>query len=401
MDGESRKGLRVMDSLILALNAGSSSLKFGLFEAGTLNRRAAGGFENVHGTPRLTVKDENATLLVDRSMSQEKPPVETLLGELLKYIDPWLSRKPLMAVGHRIVHGGGRFVAPVGISESVLRELDALVPIAPLHQPACLEPVRALRRSHPTLLQVGCFDTAFHHALAPPASRYALPRELEASGIRRYGFHGLSYEFIAKRLEGISPEAFGKRSVVAHLGSGCSLCAMREGKSMDTSMGFTALDGLMMATRSGAIDPGIILYLQQVRGMTVKEVEDILYHRSGLLGVSGLSGDVRDLLADGHPHAAEAIDLFTFRIAREIAAMANTLQGLEALVFTGGIGEHAWQIRAAVCDRLHWLGVRLDRTANRSGKEQIADRRSVVDIHVMATDEELTIARQVASLLPA
>jgi acetate kinase len=399
-NGEGRKGLQVMEGLILALNAGSSSLKFGLFETGTLRRSASGGFADVHGTPRFTIKNENAALVVDRLMSQEKPPVETLLDELFKCLDPWLSEKPLVAVGHRIVHGGSRFVAPIGISELVLRELDALVPMAPLHQPACLEPVRALMRSHPALPQVGCFDTAFHHALTPPVSRYALPREFEESGIRRYGFHGLSYEFVAKRLGEISPEAVGKRTVVAHLGSGCSLCAMREGKSMDTSMGFTALDGLMMATRSGAIDPGIILYLQQVRGMTVKELEGVLYHRSGLLGVSGLSGDVRDLLDDGHPHAAEAIDLFTFRIAREIAAMANTLQGLDVLVFTGGIGEHAWQIREAVCDRLLWLGVGLDKTANHAGKEQIANRRSAVDIHVIATDEELTIARQMASVIP-
>lgn len=307
---------------------------------------------------------------------------------------------PLAAVGHRIVHGGSRFVAPVNLSEAVVRDLDALTPIAPLHQPACcLEPVQVLMRSHPGLPQVGCFDTAFHHTLTPPASRYALPRAFEEQGIRRYGFHGLSYEFIAGRLREISPETFGKRTVVAHLGSGCSLCAMREGKSLDTTMGFTALDGLMMATRPGAIDPGVILYLQHVRGMSAKEVEDVLYHRSGLLGVSGLSGDVRDLLASGHPHAAEALDLFIFRIAREIAAMANTLQGLDVLVFTGGIGEHAWQVRETVCERLRWLGVKLDRSANRSGKERIADRQSVVEIHVIATDEELTIARQVSRII--
>lgn len=389
-----------MADSILALNAGSSSLKFGLFEAGTLRRALSGGFEDVHGTPRLIAKDENGALVADRSVLQEKPQVETLLDELFYYLDPWLAEMPLVAVGHRIVHGGSQFVAPVRLSEEILRKLDALTPIAPLHQPACLEPVRVLSRSHFGLPQVGCFDTAFHHTLAPPASRYALPREFEEHGIRRYGFHGLSYEFIAGRLREISLKAFGKRTVVAHLGSGCSLCAMREGKSLDTSMGFTALDGLMMATRPGAIDPGIILYLQQVRGMTAKEVEDVLYHRSGLLGVSGLSGDVRELLASEHPSAAEALDLFTFRIAREIAAMANTLQGLEVLVFTGGIGEHAWQIRAAVCERLRWLGVELDGASNRSGKERIAGRQGTVEIYVIATDEELTIARQVSAIIP-
>jgi acetate kinase len=388
-----------MAGLILALNAGSSSLKFGLFEAGTLRRMVSGGFEGVHGTPRLAAKDENGELVADRSIRQKKPPVEALLGELFDCLETRLADRPLAAVGHRIVHGGGRFVAPIGLSEAVVRELDALTPMAPLHQPACLEPVHALMRSHPGLPQVGCFDTAFHHTLAPPASRYALPRAFEEQGIRRYGFHGLSYEFIAGRLRETSPENFGKRTVVAHLGSGCSLCAMRKGKSLDTTMGFTALDGLMMATRPGAMDPGIILYLQQVRGMSAKEVEGVLYHRSGLLGVSGSSGDVRDLLASEHSQAAEALDLFTFRIAREVAAIANTLQGLEVLVFTGGIGEHAWQIREAICERLRWLGVKLDKDANRSGKERIADRQSVVEIHVIATDEELTIARQVSTVI--
>ena len=384
---------------ILTLNAGSSSLKFGLFESGTLRRMVSGGFDGVHDMPRLAAKDGNGAPVVDRSVLQKKPPVETLLRELFGCLEPWLADRPLAAVGHRIVHGGSGFVAPVSLSEAVVRELDALTPIAPLHQPACLEPVRVLMRLHPDLPQVGCFDTAFHHTLAPPVSRYALPREFEEQGIRRYGFHGLSYEFIAGRLREISPETFSKRIVVAHLGSGCSLCAMREEKSLDTTMGFTALDGLMMATRPGAIDPGIVLYLQQVRSMSVKEVEHLLYHRSGLLGVSGLSGDVRDLLASEHPNAAEALDLFTFRIAREIAAMANTLQGLDVLVFTGGIGEHAWQIREAVCERLRWLGVKLDRDANRSGKERIAERQGVVEIHVIATDEELTIARQVSTVI--
>lgn len=388
-----------MTRAILTLNAGSSSLKFGLFDIGTQRRFLSGVFDDLHGTPHFAARDEAGTPIADRSVAQEKPPIEALLGELFDWLEPWLADMPLAAVGHRIVHGGGRFVAPVLLSEEVVRDLDALTSIAPLHQPACLAPVRALMHSHTGLKQVGCFDTAFHHTLAPPASRYALPREFEEQGIRRYGFHGLSYEFIAGRLREISPEAFGKRAVVAHLGSGCSLCAMQEGKSVDTSMGFTALDGLMMATRPGALDPGIILYLQQVRGMSARDVEDLLYHRSGLLGVSGLSGDVRDLLASDNPHAAEALDLFTFRIAREIAAMANTLQGLEVLVFTGGVGEHAWKIRAAVCERLRWLGVRLDGDLNRSGKGRIGSLQSGVEIYVIPTNEELSIARQVAAVV--
>ncbi|WP_318012671.1 acetate/propionate family kinase [Mesorhizobium sp. BR1-1-14] len=393
----------LVTSAILALNAGSSSLKFGLFEAGSQEGpvlTVSGACEDLDDEPSLVAKDASGKSIFKRAVKPASPPVEVLLRDLFDVLDPYLAQAPLSAVGHRIVHGGKRFSTPVLLTGEIVEALDALTPMAPLHQPAGLAPVRAISKLLPGLPQIGCFDTAFHRTLEPPVNRYALPREFEESGIRRYGFHGLSYEFVAGQLQALSPGLRGKRCVVAHLGSGCSLCAMREGRSLDTTMGFTALDGLMMATRPGAIDPGVLLYLQQARGMSVKELETLLYHKSGLLGVSGVSADVRTLLGSKDPRAAEAIDLFTFRIAREIAAMGATLQGIEALVFTGGIGEHSWQIREAVCERLRWLDVLLDANANRSGKERITGEGSAVDVYAIATNEELIIARQVLATVP-
>jgi acetate kinase len=248
---------------------------------------------------------------------------------------------------------------------------------------------------------LACFDTAFHHGLAPPVSRFAIPRRFEALGIRRYGFHGLSFEFISRRLAEISPALPDKRTVVAHLGNGASLCAMRNGISLDTTMGLTPLDGLMMGTRCGAIDPGVLLYLQQQQRMSVDEIQHMLYQESGLLGVSGLSADMRALLASDDPRAVEAIELFTFRVAQEVAVMANTLGGLECVVFTGGIGEHSKEIRQHICDRLQWLGVRMDRSANDQGSEFIGDKNSAVEILVIPTSEETTIARHCAATLSA
>ncbi|PWK72832.1 acetate/propionate family kinase [Aminobacter sp. AP02] len=385
--------------VVLALNAGSSSLKFGVFKAlskGDVEPLIRGVFDGLADSPRLSVKDATGHVLADRPLSVPDRSTGVLLRELFSLLDPLLGGEQIEAVGHRIVHGGSRFVAPVHLTNEVIAALDALTPIAPLHQPASLGAVRALAELRPDLLQIGCFDTAFHSTLAPPASRYAIPREYEEMGLRRYGFHGLSYEFIARQLCEIAPAPSARKTVVAHLGSGCSLCAMVDGKSRDTTMGFTALDGLVMATRSGAIDPGIILYLQQALGMSVKEVEQLLYRRSGLIGVSGISGDTRVLLASDDPRAAEALDLFVFSIARNIAAMASTLQGLELLVFTGGVGEHAGEIRKGICDRLGWLGVRLDPSAS---AEIISLSDSKVEVRVIATNEEMTIARQTCELL--
>jgi len=267
-----------------------------------------------------------------------------------------------------------------------------------LHQEACLLPARILLSRRPDMMQVGCFDTAFHAGLTPPASRFALPRSYEDSGIRRYGFHGLSYQFIAGKLRQISPALAAKRSVVAHLGSGSSLCAMRDGQSFDTTMGFTPLDGVMMGTRCGTIDPGILLYLQRERGMSAEELEQLLYRKSGLSGVSGVSGDMRTLLMRDDPRAAEAVDLFAFEVAKAVCAMALTLEGMECLVFTGGIGEHAAKVRALVCGRLRWLGAELDPPANDKAADLVSSAASSVEIRVIPTSEETTIARQLFSL---
>ncbi len=386
-----------MPDVALALNAGSSSLKFGLFELdGEPIELARGTLAIGDKPPRMVAKNPSGSVIADR---QWAPGKDAALRGLLAWVEGQFPPGALVAIGHRIVHGGRDFVEPVRLDDSVIEALDALTPLAPLHQPGSLAPVRALNSLRPGLVQIGCFDTAFHHALAPPVSRFAIPRAYEAKGVRRYGFHGLSYAFIAQRLTEIAPDLAEKRIVVAHLGSGASLCAMQHGRSVDTTMGFTALDGLMMGTRCGAIDPGILLYLLQHERLSVDALEHLLYHQSGLLGVSGISADLHVLSDSGAPEAAEAIDLFCFYVAREIAAMANSLAGLDCLVFTGGIGEHSPQVRAAVCNRLKWLGADLDAAANDAAAEQIGTAGSGVDIRVIPTDEELTIARQTGTVL--
>jgi acetate kinase len=270
--------------------------------------------------------------------------------------------------------------------------LEALTPLDPLHMPDNLAPMRAVAAARPQLAQIACFDTAFHHTMAAIAARFALPRALEAKGVRRYGFHGLSYEYISSCLKKQLPTLARGRVIAAHLGSGASLCALSEGSSIATTTGFSALDGLVMATRCGSLDPGVILYLGR-QGYSFADIEDLLYRRSGLLGVSGISGDVRVLLASSDPHAREAIELFTYRIALEAGSMVSALGGLDGLVFTAGIGEHAPEIRAAVCARLNWLGLRIDDAANAAGAACISTAGSKVEVRVIATDEELMIAR--------
>jgi acetate kinase len=391
-----------MPDAILVLNAGSSSIKFGLFEVSNDHEPVAmcSGLLDEHDSePRLAIKDNSGKLLVDKRRAVADKEDRGLLADILDWIDTHLAGDTLVAVGHRVVHGGADFTAPVEIDGKVLGALHALTALAPLHQPRCLSPVEAIMSLRPGLTQIACFDTAFHHGLAPSTSRFAIPRRFEERGIRRYGFHGLSFEFIAGRLAEIAPELAGKRTVVAHLGNGASLCAMHDGTSIDTTMGLTPLDGLMMGTRCGAIDPGVLLYLQEGLGLSVGEVERILYQESGLLGVSGISSDMRVLLASDDPRAAEAVELFTFRVTREIAAMANSLSGLECLVFTGGIGEHAWQVRQAVCERLRWLGADIDSAANERGDRRIHAASSRVAILVIPTNEEATIARSCLALL--
>jgi acetate kinase len=390
-----------MSDTILVFNAGSSSIKLGLFDIATAEPvlRCKGLLDEQERAPRVVVTDASGKELFEKRRSTADDESHGLFDDIFAWIKDYLAGGRLAAVGHRIVHGGRDFYKPTVITDQTLTALQALTPLAPLHQPRCLAPVRAVRSLQPKLMQIACFDTAFHHSLAPPMSRFAIPRHLEECGIRRYGFHGLSFEYVASRLGELVPEWAQKRVVVAHLGSGASLCALHEGKSVDTTMGLTPLDGLMMGTRCGAIDPGVLLYLLQQEKMPADELQHLLYEKSGLLGVSGLSADMRTLLASQEINAREAVDLFVFRVAAEVAVMANTLAGLDGLVFTGGIGEHSAEIRQRICDRLAWLGVRLDAGANAAGRQNIAAKESGVNVLIVATSEETTIARHCGALL--
>jgi acetate kinase len=386
---------------VLVLNSGSSSIKFGLFEISAAEPAllCKGLLDEHEAKPRLVVKGAAGEDLFEKRRDETDADGGHLFADVLAFIDDRFGQDSLRAAGHRIVHGGPDHSGPVELTDDVYAKLEALTPLAPLHQPRCLAPIRTLSAIRPALTQIACFDTAFHHGLAPPASRFAIPRRYEQQGIRRYGFHGLSFEYVAGRLAGIAPELVARRTVVAHLGNGASLCALRNGRSVDTTMGLTPLDGLVMGTRSGTIDPGVLLYLQLHERMSVEDIQHLLYHESGLLGVSGLSADMRTLLASREAAAREAVDLFVFRAAQEIAMMATTLAGLDCLVFTGGIGEHAKEIRSAIGERLAWLGVRIDVVANDEGRERIGDGDSPVEVFVIPTNEELAIARHCAEVL--
>ena len=385
---------------LLTFNAGSSTIKLGVFEAGDAGVHAlAGGLLDLRESPlrlRLNVDGARRTLPLEARITDD-------LGEvteaLLAAIDDIWPRDGFAAAGHRIVHGGLRFGAPTVLDDATMEALDALSPLAPLHQPAGLRLVRAMRAARPGLPQVACFDTAFHRTHSELVTRMAIPRALHDEGVRRYGFHGLSYQFIAEELRRGEPALAAKKLVVAHLGSGASLCAMEDGVSRDTSMGFSALDGIPMATRPGELDAGVPLYLQQQRGMGVDEVQHWLYHECGLKGVSGISADARVLLESDAPEAREAIDLFCFRIARGIAALANTLGGLDGVVFTAGIGEHQPAIRAGVCGHLSWLGARIDGEANARNARVLDAEGSRLALRMIDTDEERVIAEAVARML--
>ncbi|QQN65896.1 acetate/propionate family kinase [Bradyrhizobium diazoefficiens] len=392
-----------MSDTVLVLNSGSSSIKFGLFEiAPSGPALLCNGLLDEHETkPRLVAKSPSGETLFEKQREGSDADGDHLFADVLAFIEDRFGEGCLRAVGHRIVHGGQDYSGPVQLSEEVYRKLEALTPLAPLHQPRCLAPVRAIRAIKPSLTQIACFDTAFHHGLTPPASRFAIPRRYEERGLRRYGFHGLSFEYVAGRFAEIAPQLATKRTVIAHLGNGASLCAIRDGRSADTTMGLTPLDGLVMGTRCGAIDPGVLLYLLQHESMSVENVQHLLYHESGLLGVSGISADMRTLMASSEAAAREAVDLFTFRAAQEIAVMATTLGGLDCLIFTGGIGEHAKEIRSAIGERLGWLGVRIDAAANDEGRERISAGDSAVDVFVIPTNEELIIARHCVGVLQA
>jgi acetate kinase len=387
---------------ILIVNAGSSSLKFSVFETGrdrALLLSVRGEVQS-KGGQTLRATDGDGKVLTDEHSSADanNHPIDAVLAW---YAHQFGSDAAFRGVGHRIVHGGEKFTEPTLIDDSVLSELQALVPLAPLHEPAQIAAIHAVRRQAPGAPQVACFDTSFHAVQPPIARQFALPREYSARGVRRYGFHGLSYEYIVSALPAVAPQIVDGRLIVAHLGNGASMCAISRRRSVATTMGMTALDGLPMGTRCGALDPGVLLYLMQHEHLSAAQIEQLLYERSGLLGVSGLSADMRDLLGSSNPAAQEAVDLMVYRIGRELGSLMAALGGLDALIFTGGIGEHAHELRARVCRLVAWAGVELDEAANVSGEPQISYRHSRVSAWVIPTDENLMVARHTQRLLDA
>ncbi|MEZ5926190.1 MAG: acetate/propionate family kinase [Hyphomicrobiaceae bacterium] len=382
-----------MSDFILTLNAGSSSVKFALFEQSGGDRAVAAGQVDGIGTrPRL---------IVDGSLS-ERPDIRDhadALAAVVSALDTRSTSARIVAVGHRVVHGGLKFSDPVRLDNGIVEELEQLAPLAPLHQPHNLKGITVARRLFPRALQVACFDTAFHRAQPWVNDTFALPRHFYEEGVRRYGFHGLSYEYVSTELARIAPHHAAGRLVIAHLGNGASMCALRARQSVASSMGFSALDGLPMGTRTGQLDPGVLLYLLRERHMGADEIEDLLYRKSGLLGLSGLSSDMRALEAAGTPEAQQAIDYFVFRVRRELGAMTAILSGLDALAFAGGIGENASRIRERICQGFEWLGIELDETRNRLGAGVISSDRSRVRVFIVKTSEETMIARHVRRLI--
>jgi acetate kinase len=388
---------------ILVLNAGSSSLKFTEFlvtDAGKPTAQLTGNLEELYGRARFRANEANGVLVGEHAWGENEPPGH---AGALEFLFDWLQihmrDSRLIAVGHRVVHGGETYAAPVRIDGEVLAKLSELVPLAPLHQPHNLLPIREITERQPRLPQVACFDTAFHRDAPPLAQAFALPPSITERGVRRYGFHGLSYEYIAAALPRYDQRAATGRSIVMHLGNGASMCAIKAGKSVATTMGFTAVDGLPMGTRCGSLDPGVMLYLMGELHMDLGSVESLLYQESGLLGVSGVSSDMRELLESESPRAKFAIDLFVYRIGRELGSLAAALGGLDAIVFTAGIGERAVKIREAVCEQAAWLGVELDRAANATSGPRISAPSSQTSVWVIPTDEELMIARHCLALV--
>jgi len=386
------------EPLIGVLNAGSSSLKFTFYEGE--RRILTGQIDGIGAHPSASAVGPDGEKIAPPDLGA-KPP--TVPSEVLPAIVPWakerLGDKRLAALGHRVVHGGLRYARPARVTPELLAELEALVPLAPLHEPYNLAPMKMAMTLNPDLPQVACFDTAFHRTAPDVEQAFALPYSFYEEGVRRYGFHGLSYEYIASVLPQRAPEIADGRVVVAHLGNGCSACAMRERASVASTMGFTALDGLPMGTRCGELDAGVVLYLLQQRGMSPDEVLELLYRRSGMLGLSGISSDFRELLVSDNPRARFAIEVFSHSVARHIASLAGALGGLDGIVFTAGVGENAAPVRSAICRDCAWLGLELDEAANRENRERISKPDSRVRAYVIKTDENLMIARHARALL--
>ena len=389
---------------ILVVNAGSSSVKFQVFAADAdrdLKRQIKGQMDGIGTRPRLRASDANGNVIVERRFALEEV---TDVSVALQVAGAWLRDvhkiEPL-AVGHRVVHGGPEYSQPVLIDRMALDHLQRYAPLAPLHQPNNLAPIRSIFEQFPQLPQVACFDTAFHREHSAVADHYAIPERFYAEGVRRYGFHGLSYEYIWSRLPQVAPDIAGGRVIVAHLGSGASMCALSGGRSVERTMGFTALDGLPMGTRPGQIDPGVVLYLMQEKGMSAAEVQTFLYGECGWKGLSGISNDMRELEASADPRAAFAIEHFVYRVGLYAGMLAAALGGLDAFVFTAGIGENSATIRAQIAQKLAWLGATLDPVANASAKLKVARNDSHVALYIVPTDEELMIARHTLALIHA
>ena len=389
-----------MDGAIAVLNAGSSSLKFALFEAGPESRPLFRGLlEQIGVAPHLCVKGAGGQVLAEEHWPAEGFDHRAATREVLRTAIELAEGRPIAAVGHRVVMGGERYSAPVLIDREVLDTLARLAPLVPLHQPHNLAPIETILEAAPRVPQVACFDTAFHRGQPPIAQLFGLPRRFTEAGVRRYGFHGLSYEYVSGRLAELAPDLAAGRVIVAHLGNGASLCAILAGRSMATTMGFSSLDGLIMGTRCGALDPGVLLHLMSVYGFGHEELEDLLYRRSGLLGVSGVSSDMRALRGSEDPAAAEAIALFVYRVVREIGSLAAALGGVDGFVFTGGIGENDAAARADIAAGCEWLGLDLDARANAKGAGRISAPGSRVQAWVIPTDEEQMAARHTQAVL--
>jgi len=391
-----------MDDFAVVINAGSSSLKFSVYrrpELDTWRLETRGQIEGIGTGPSFSAKNGDGEPVADREVSGSLKDGRAALS----YVADWLHERyggaRVRGIGHRVVHGGARYTGPTIVTEEVLDDLRTLIPLAPLHQPHNLAAIEAVWERLPGVPQVACFDTSFHRGQPAVAEIVPLPRDIRSAGVQRYGFHGLSYEYIASVLPSVAPEIAGGRVIVAHLGSGASMCAMKNGKSIDSTLGFTALDGLCMGTRPGTVDPGVILHLFQGLGLSAKDVETILYKKSGLLGISGISNDMRALLASTEPDARLAVDYFVYRAAKEIGALTAALGGVDGLVFTAGIGENSPEIRKRICQASAWLGIELDDEANARSGPRISTNASTVSAWTIPTNEELMIARHTGVLL--